>query len=83
MHRLTSHVTDLLRPSRTWGHMIFHSMLPGFDCHKHTVDCLRFCQDWFEEVENRIILDIVDKFIGDGFIADKYCKPYKPFMVRV
>jgi SAM-dependent methyltransferase len=68
------HVRDCAGLLNSGGHMIFHSVLPGFIYHRHPVDCLRFFPDWFEEVAKRLHLVIQDKYIGDGHIIYVYRK---------
>lgn len=60
-HAMIEHLVDpykhlrdcyaLLNPG---GHMIFHTVIPGFQYHRYPVDCLRFFPDWFEEVGKRL-----------------------------
>lgn len=56
----------LLKPR---GHMIIHTVMPGFGYHRYPVDCLRFYPDWFEEVAKRLNCTVVDKFIRNARIT--------------
>ncbi len=66
------HMRDLRDHLAPGGHLIAHSVLPGFTYHRYPVDCMRFFPDWFEEVGKRLGLNVVDKFIGRGHITYKY-----------
>lgn len=46
----------LLKPG---GHMVFSTVIPGFQYHRYPVDCLRFFPDWFEEVARRLDAQVV------------------------
>jgi len=58
--------TSLLNPG---GHMILHTMMPGFGYHRYPVDCMRFYPDWFEEVAKRVSLTVADKYIHNARIT--------------
>lgn len=70
-HAMIEHLIDpfkhlqdcygLLRPG---GHMIFHTVVPGFHYHRHPVDCLRFFPDWFEEVARRLEAQVVLRIVS-------------------
>ena len=69
------HISDcanLLKPN---GHMIIHTMMPGFDYHRHPIDCLRFYPDWFEVVSERLGLEVTDKYIHNSRITYMLKKP--------
>ena len=63
--------TSLLKPN---GHMILHTVMPGFNYHRYPVDCVRFYPDWFEEVAKRLALTVVDKYIHNSRITYLYRK---------
>lgn len=48
------HIKDCYGLLKPGGHMIFHTVIPGFHYHRYPVDCLRFFPDWFEEVARRL-----------------------------
>jgi len=70
-HAMLEHLTDpylhlsscyrLLSPG---GHAIFHTVMPGFQYHRHPVDCLRFYPDWFEVVALRLGAKVVMRLIS-------------------
>lgn len=82
-HAMIEHVIDpykhikdcyaLLKPG---GYMIFHTVMPGFQYHRHPVDCVRYFPDWFEEVGKRLGATIISKSIStDTHIVYAYQKP--------
>lgn len=70
-HAMLEHLTDpylhlsscyrLLSPG---GHAIIHTVMPGFQYHRHPVDCLRFYPDWFEGVALRLGAQVVMRLIS-------------------
>jgi len=52
---------DLLNPG---GHMIFHTVIPGFQYHRYPIDCLRFFPDWFEEIAKRLGAEVVSRSLS-------------------
>jgi hypothetical protein len=44
------HLKDCYGLLKPGGHMIFSTVIPGFQYHRYPIDCLRFFPDWFEEV---------------------------------
>lgn len=57
------HIQDSIELLNSGGVLIIHTMMPGFNYHRHPVDCLRFYPDWFEEIAKRHALKIVRKHI--------------------
>ena len=68
------HVRDLFEALEPGGHLILHTVIPGFIYHRHPIDCFRFFPDWFEEVAIRIDAIIADKYIGEERILYRYFK---------
>lgn len=68
------HLSDLNNHLAPAGHLIVHSVTPGFNYHRYPVDCMRFFPDWFEEVGKRLKLVTVQKFIDKGHITYMYQK---------
>lgn len=68
------HVSDLCGLLDSGGYLILYTVMPGFQYHRHPVDCLRFFPDWFEEVANRQGLEVSDKYIGDEHIVYRFRK---------
>ena len=74
------HVLDLSSLLQESGYLILHTVMPGFPYHRHPIDSVRFFPDWFEEVAQRMKLEIVKKKISDTHIFYMYQKPGKqPF----
>ena len=69
------HVRELSSLLRPGGHLLIHTVMPGFHYHRHPVDCMRFYPDWFEEIARRLELAVVDKYIHNARITYKYRKP--------
>lgn len=69
------HVRDCASLLDNGGHMILHTVMPGFNYHRYPVDCMRFYPDWFEEVAKRLALDIHDKYIHNSRITYILRKP--------
>ncbi len=63
------HVRDCASLLKPGGHMILHTMMPGFNYHRYPVDCLRFYPDWFEEVAKRLSLVVADKYIHNARVT--------------
>lgn len=63
------HVRDCAGLLADGGHMILHTMMPGFNYHRYPVDCIRFYPDWFEEVAKRLGLRVHDKYIHNSRIT--------------
>jgi hypothetical protein len=53
------HLTDCFSLLKPGGHMVFSTVIPGFQYHRYPVDCLRFFPDWFEEVALRLDAQVV------------------------
>jgi len=68
------HVRDCAALLKPGGHMILHTMMPGFNYHRYPVDCVRFYPDWFEEVAKRLSLAVADKYIHNARITYLYRK---------
>jgi hypothetical protein len=48
------HVRDCYSLLKPGGHLIFHTVMPGFKYHRFPVDCVRFHPDWFEVAAERL-----------------------------
>ena len=68
------HFNDMNRLVNNRGHIIIHSVMPGFNYHRYPIDAVRFFPDWFEEVSKRFKLKIVKKRIRDTHIFYMYQK---------
>ncbi len=68
------HVEDLSNLLQENGHLILHTVLPGFAYHRHPIDSLRFFPDWFEEVGQRMNMEVVKKRIVGTHIFYMYKK---------
>jgi SAM-dependent methyltransferase len=53
------HLTDCFSILKPGGHMVFSTVIPGFQYHRYPVDCLRFFPDWFEEVARRLDAQVI------------------------
>ena len=53
------HLEDCYGLLNPGGHMVFSTVIPGFQYHRYPVDCLRFFPDWFEEVARRLEAQVV------------------------
>ena len=71
------HVRDCVALLRPGGYLILHTMMPGFNYHRYPVDCFRFYPDWFEEIAQRLELQISDKYIHNSRITYKFRKSGK------
>jgi 2-polyprenyl-3-methyl-5-hydroxy-6-metoxy-1,4-benzoquinol methylase len=58
------HLSSCYRLLNPGGHAIFHTVMPGFQYHRHPVDCLRFFPDWFEVVAERLGAKVVMRLIS-------------------
>ena len=68
------HVEDLTSLLKPQGHLILHTVMPGFPYHRHPIDSVRFFPDWFEETAQRMNLKTVKKRINDTHIFYMYQK---------
>ncbi len=68
------HVQDLSDLLADGGHLILHTVMPGFPYHRHPIDSVRFFPDWFEETAQRINLTVIRKRIIDTHIFYMYQK---------
>ena len=68
------HVEDLSNLLQKNGHLIVHTVMPGFLYHRYPIDSVRFFPDWFEEVALRMNLKVVNKRISDTHIFYMYQK---------
>jgi hypothetical protein len=69
------HVKDCASLLTDGGHLLIHTVMPGFIYHRHPVDCMRFYPDWFEEVAKRLNFVVEDKSMCDGHIVYLFGKP--------
>ena len=69
------HFCDLASLDDEDGHLIIHTVLPGFFYHRFPIDCFRFYPDWFEIVSAKLGLEIVDKQISVFNITYKFRRP--------
>lgn len=53
------HLKDCYGVLKPGGHMIFSTVIPGFQYHRYPIDCLRFFPDWFEEVARLLEAEVV------------------------
>lgn len=72
------HVRDCASLLKPGGHIILHTMMPGFNYHRYPVDCMRFYPDWFEEVAKRLSLVVADKYIHNARITYMFRKMAQP-----
>ena len=68
------HIRDCASLLKPGGHMILHTVMPGFNYHRHPIDCMRFYPDWFEELSKRLGLEVVDKYVHNSRITYLYRK---------
>jgi SAM-dependent methyltransferase len=68
------HVEDLSNLLQENGHLILHTVLPGFQYHRHPIDAMRFFPDWFEEAGQRMGMKVVRKRIVGTHIFYMYKK---------
>ena len=68
------HVEDLSNLLQANGHLILHTVMPGFPYHRHPIDSVRFFPDWFEEIAQRMNMKTVRKRISDTHIFYMYQK---------
>lgn len=70
------HLADCYELLKPGGHMIFSTVIPGFQYHRYPIDCLRFFPDWFEGVARRLNAQVVQKGLGTStLIAYAFRKP--------
>jgi SAM-dependent methyltransferase len=58
------HLSSCYRLLNPGGYAIFHTVMPGFQYHRHPVDCLRFYPDWFEVAAERLGAKVVMRLIS-------------------
>ncbi len=68
------HIQDLISLLQINGHLILHTVIPGFPYHRYPIDAVRFFPDWFEKVAERLKLTIVKKKIRETHIFYMYKK---------
>lgn len=68
------HVEDLSHLLQKNGHLILHTVMPGFLYHRYPIDSVRFFPDWFEEVALRMNLKVERKRINETHIFYMYQK---------
>lgn len=66
------HVCDCFGLLDAGGHMLFHTVMPGFPYHRFPVDCLRFYPDWFETTAQRLGAEVASRSMSsDSHVV--YC----------
>lgn len=68
------HVEDLSNLLQANGHLILHTVMPGFPYHRHPIDSIRFFPDWFEEIAIRMNMKTIKKRINDNHVFYMYQK---------
>jgi len=68
------HLNDLSNIVTSKGHIIIHTVMPGFPYHRYPIDSVRFFPDWFEESANRFGLKVIRKRMKDTQIFYMYQK---------
>lgn len=68
------HLQDLTNLITKKGHIIIHTVMPGFHYHRYPIDSVRFFPDWFEETANRFRLKIIRKRMNNTHIFYMYKK---------
>jgi SAM-dependent methyltransferase len=68
------HLQDLTNLVKSKGHIIVHTVMPGFSYHRYPIDSVRFFPDWFEESANRLGLKVIKKRMKDTHIFYMYQK---------
>lgn len=63
------HIVDCASLLNSGGHLVIHTVMPGFGYHRHPVDCFRFYPDWFEEVAIRLGLEVGHRHIRNSRIT--------------
>lgn len=53
------HLKDCYGLLKPGGHMVFSTVIPGFQYHRYPIDCLRFFPDWFEEIARLLQAEVV------------------------
>jgi len=70
------HLADCYNLLKPGGHMVFSTVIPGFQYHRYPVDCLRFFPDWFEGVARRLDAEVAMRSLGSStLIAYAFRKP--------
>jgi len=70
------HLADCYNLLKPGGHMVFSTVIPGFQYHRYPVDCLRFFPDWFEGVARKLDAEVVMRSLGSStLIAYAFRKP--------
>lgn len=68
------HISDLSRLLNKRGFLVVRTNMPGFSYHRCPIDCFRFFPDWFEEIAQRLDMEVVDKAIHNAQITYKFRK---------
>jgi hypothetical protein len=68
------HLHDLTNLISSEGHIVIHTVMPGFPYHRYPIDSIRFFPDWFEEVAKKFELRIIRRRIQDTHIFYMYQK---------
>jgi SAM-dependent methyltransferase len=55
------HLHDLVSLLQPNGHLILHTVIPGFPFHRYPIDAVRFFPDWFEEAALKLKLSVERK----------------------
>ena len=71
------HVQDITSFIKNEGHIIIHTVMPGFHYHRYPIDALRFYPDWFEELSERLGMTVLKKRINDTHIFYMLTKAYQ------
>ncbi len=62
------HVCDLITLLNAGGSLVLYTVMPGFQYHRHPVDCQRFFPDWFVEVAKRRGVKVADMCLSEDHI---------------
>lgn len=66
------HLADCYSLLKPGGHLVFHTVMPGFKYHRFPVDCMRFYPDWFEAAAARMGAAVTRRCISiEGHLV--YC----------
>lgn len=66
------HLSDCFGLLKPGGHLVFHTVMPGFKYHRFPVDCMRFYPDWFEASAARLGAAVAHRLIStEGHVV--YC----------
>ena len=68
------HLQDLSKLLQIKGHIIIHTVMPGFQYHRYPIDSFRFFPDWFEECAKRFDLIVIKRRIKGTHIFYMYQK---------